>query len=109
MELGDIIELPKISEIERFDVDEIFISEEFNTAENKLVFYDKEQGECRLLYHKLDERLFASLVAQLSQSHDNKLYDFLKLVMEAVRLIKQGTKKGLLQAVWIEKYIKKHF
>ena len=107
MEIGEIPELPKFSQADLFDVSEAIVNKEFATAKSKFVFYDNVNGNPRFYFHKLDENFFAALVHYLSDWRHHKLYEFLKLVLEAVRLIKQNNKKAFDLAVRIEKSIKK--
>jgi hypothetical protein len=109
MEMGEIPELPKFSQADLFDLSENIVNKEFATAKSKFVFYDNENGNPRFYFHKLDENFFAALVHYLSDLNHHKLYEFLKLVLEAVRLVKQNNKKGFLQAERIETFIKRHF
>ena len=107
MEIGEIPELPNFPETELFFVDEEFMISEFKKAKNKFVFYDNENNEPRFFFYRLDERLYAALVYILTQKKYVKLYEFLKLVLEGVRLMKQANKKGYETAVRIEKSIQK--
>jgi hypothetical protein len=104
MEISEIPILPDVSNVERLDIEEFFIKE-FNTANNKFAFYYNDQNEPRFLFNKLDEKLYASLVYILSKNSHEAVFNFFKLVLEGTRLIKQGTKKGYLAAVRIEKNI----
>ena len=106
MEIGEIPELPKFSQTDLFDVSENLVNKEFATAKSKFVFFDNENGNPRFFFHKLDEIFFAAFVHYLSDLNNHKLYEFLKLVLEAVRLVKQNNKKEFLQAERIVKYIK---
>src|SRR5215204_2004316 len=107
MEIDEIPELPNLLESELFLVDEEFMINEFKKAKNKFVFYDNEHNEPRFFFHKLDERLYAALLYMLTQKRYEKLYEFLKLILEGVRLMKQANKKGYEMAVRIEKSIQK--
>ena len=107
MEIDEIPELPNFSESELFFVNEEFMITEFKKAKNRFVFYDNEDNEPRFFFYKLDERLYAALVYTLTQKSHEKLYQFLKLVLEGVRLMKQANKKGYEMAVRIEKNIRK--
>ena len=56
----------------------------------------ENHGNPRFYFHKLDENFFAAMVHYLSDLSNQKLYEFLKLVLEAVRLVKQNNKKEFL-------------
>ena len=105
MEIDEIPILPNISEIEEFKIDEKYFIDEFKLANNKFAFYYNEKNEPRFLFNKLDAQLYASLVYILSKNSHEAVFNFFKLVLEGTRLVKQGTKKGYLAAVRIEKNI----
>ena len=109
MEIGEIPELPKFLQADLFDVSENLVNKEFAKAKTKFVFYDNVNGNPRFYFHKLDEIFFAAFVHSLSDLNNHKLYEFLKLVLEAVRLVKQNNKKEFLKAERIVKYIKNEF
>jgi len=56
-----------------------------------------------LRFDKLDHIAFANYVAVLSAPHNKKVFEFLKLVLEGVRMIKQENKKGFEMVLRIEK------
>ena len=105
MEIGEIPILPNMSKIEQLKIDEKIFINEFKLADNKFAFYYNEKNEPRFFFNKLDAQLYASLVYILSMNSHEPVFEFLKLVLEGTRLIKQGTKKGYLTAVRIEKNI----
>ena len=66
----------------------------------------QEEGNIKHSYTKLNAELYACLIASLANPSLTKVYEFLKLVMEGTRLVKQNNKKSFEMAVRIEKYLK---
>ncbi len=101
MEYDEIPHLPYIE-----DKNESFKYEDLVKAKNKFIFYQDEQGIIKLSYSKLNAELYACLIASLANPSFIKVYEFLKLVLEDTRLVKQNNKKSFEMAVRIEKYLK---
>ena len=97
-------EIPHLPFIE--DKNESFKYEDLAKAKNRFIFYQDEQGNIKHSYSKLNAELYACLIASLANPSLTKVYEFLKLVMEGTRLVKQNNKKSLEMAVRIEKYLK---
>lgn len=78
----------------------------FVNSPAKLMIYETEKGESEIVFSKLDERLFANMVAKLNYPDYLRVYNFLKLVLEGARLVMRNNQKAYDNAVRIEKYIK---
>jgi hypothetical protein len=103
MEIDEIPELPTFREDEIFDVEVSF--EEFRNAKNRIIMYEID-GEYRIRFDKLNAELYACLVAKISQPINTKLWEFLKLALEGVRMVKAENKKALERSIRIESYFK---
>lgn len=103
----DIPELPEINPADYYQEDENLAIEEFKKADHKLMIYINDRGLASVFFNKLNHLFFAGFIVSLSKPTNpvNKLFEFLKLSIEAVRALKTCTKKGLLKAVRIEKYL----
>lgn len=106
MEVDEIPELPTFKQEEIFDVEVSF--EEFKNAKNRLVMYEID-GEYRIRFDKLNAELYACLVAKISQPINEKLWQFIKLALEGVRLVKTENKKSLDLAIRVEKHLLKKY
>jgi hypothetical protein len=104
----DIPELPEINPGEYYHEDENLAIEEFKKADHKLMIYINEKGLASVFFNKLNHIFFAGFVVSISKPTNpiNKLFEFLKLCLEGVRSEKTCTKKGHLNAVRVEKYLK---
>ena len=90
----EIPELPEIKERDLHLCDLDFAVKELEKAQNIFLFYENERGELRLLFDKLSAPLYACMVVKLAQAKQQKVYEFLKLVLEAVYQIKRSSKRG---------------
>jgi len=106
MSIDVIPELPQFRYEELHEVCQYEATNQFLNAENKFMFYENEAGELRFYFNRLDAPLYAALVVKLSSPSNIKAFEFLKLVLEGVRLVKQCNKKGIEMANKIEKYLK---
>jgi hypothetical protein len=66
---------------------------------------DGTEGEIHFINKNLDGKLYANFLVALSNPLNHDVYEFLKLMIEGTRLIKQNTKQGRDCAVRIEKYL----
>jgi hypothetical protein len=107
IEIDEIPALPEFKQEELHEIDLYQAIGEFTNSSNKFMFYENSKGELRFFFEKLDAPLYAALVVKLSNPAHSKAYEFLKLVLEGVRLVKQSNKKGYDMAVKVEKYIDK--
>lgn len=97
-------EIPKLPDIKKLgEIEEEQALTEFREAKNKFMFYEKEAGDIRLLFNKMDAATYACLVAKLSHPFYKDVFEFWKLVAESARLLKTNTKKGIQVAEKIEK------
>lgn len=97
-------EIPKLPEPLPHELKEEYLNwQEFENANNRFILFDGHEGEPSLRFDRLNDTAYATDIAVLSAPHNQKAFEFLKLVLEGVRLIKQENKKGLEQAVRIEK------
>jgi hypothetical protein len=101
VEIDEIPELPTFIKDEIFDVEVSF--EEFKNAKNRLIMYEID-GEYRIRFDKLNAELYACLVAKISQPVNEKLWEFLKLSLEGIRLVRKEHKKSIEMAVKIERH-----
>jgi hypothetical protein len=107
MSIEEIPELPEFKSEELHEICEYEAMNQFLNATNKFMFYENQAGELRFFFGQLDAPLYAALVVKLSNPLYQKVYDFLKLAMEGVRMVKQCNKKGFERAVKVEAYIDK--
>lgn len=103
-EFDEVPELPTYQKWEIYD--EELTYQEFIKSKNRFIVYEKENGEVAVLFDKMNETLYACMVAKLSYPLFEKVVHFLKLVLEGVRLIKKQTKIDHEKVGQIEKYIK---
>jgi hypothetical protein len=103
MEIDEIPELPAFKEDEIFNVEVSF--EEFKNAKNRLIMYEID-GAYRITFDELNAELYACLVAKISQPFNTKLWEFLKLALEGVRMVKTENKKAYERSIRIESYLK---
>lgn len=107
--LPEIIpDLPKFNPNDYFQENETLAIEQFQKAERKIMFYENENGQLCVLFKKIDEKFYADFVVSLSRpdTRVRKLFDFLKLCLEGVRLVCLNTAKGFQNASRIEKHLK---
>jgi hypothetical protein len=87
-------EIPKLPEPLPYQIkEEELLFEEFLHSKSRFILFEAEDGDPRLRFDKLDGLAYANYVAVLSAPHNKKAYEFLKLVLEGTRLIKQENKK----------------
>lgn len=99
-------EIPNLPEPKAYELKEEEITwQEFETAKSRFILFEAADGEPCLRFDKLDHIAFANYVAVLSAPHNKKAFEFLKLILEGVRLIKQENKKGLHSALRIERFL----
>jgi len=100
--------LPKLDPCKYDYEDEDFSLSEFKRAERKIMMYENKEGRLCILFNKLDDLFYADFVVSLSRPLEKvkDLFEFLKLSIEGARSAKLCTKKGHLEAVRIEKYLK---
>src|SRR5215204_3151005 len=99
--------IPNLPEPKPYELkDEEITWQEFEAAKSRFILFEAKDGEPMLRFDKLDHISFANYIAILSAPNNKKAFEFLKLVLEGVRLIKQENKKGLESALRIEKAIK---
>lgn len=104
-----IPDLPEMNSTDYFQEDENLAIAQFKKAERKIMLYENENGQLSVLFKKLDEKFYADFVVSLSRtdSRVKKLYIFLKLCLEGVRLVCLNSAKGFQNAARIEKHLSK--
>ena len=105
MQVDEIPQLPIFSndEITNNEID----FEELKTAKNRFFVYETEKGEMRVKFDKLDGYFYSSIAHNFSKPFYHKIYEFLKLALEGVRLIKKENKKGAEMSLRIERHLEK--
>jgi hypothetical protein len=81
--------------------------EEFANATNRIMIYTALDGEPRIRFDHLGDDSYANFVAIVSQPHNKKFQEFLKLGLEGVRLVQVEKKKSFQQAIKVEEVLKK--
>ena len=66
------------------------------------------QGEIKLPFDQLSAPLYACMVVKLSNPQNAKVYEYLKLVLDAVYQMKKVNKKGHEMACKIEGFIREN-
>ena len=91
--INDVVpNLPELTEdqLEYRDLD--VIVKELATAQNILMIYETNQGEIRLQFDQLSAPLYACMAGTVFHSQNVKVYEFLKLVRNAVEESENGGK-----------------
>jgi hypothetical protein len=100
-------EVPELPEYKEWELREHELTlREFKASKNRLMIYETKEGEVKVLIDQITPQLFACIVAKLCYPTYEKLFEFLKLVCESVRLIKKQTKLDNDRVGVVEKYIK---
>lgn len=107
MQPDEIPQLPDINPDDYYQEDEELAISQFCKANRKIMFYENENGQLCVLFNKIDDKFYANFVVSLSRSAPRvrKLYDFLKLCLEGVRLVCLNNAKRFQNAVRIEKHL----
>lgn len=101
-------EIPKLPEPLPHELkEEELLFEEFLSSKCRFLLFEAEDGESKLRFDKLDASAYANYVAVLSAPQNIKAYEFMKLVLEGIRLIKMENKKGLEAALRVERHFKR--
>lgn len=99
-------EIPKLPQPLPHELKEENVSyEEFENATCRFLLYEGMDKEPKVRFDKLDDTAYANYVAVLSQPWNAKAYEFLKLVLEGVRLVTQHKKKSFETVIRVEKFI----
>lgn len=102
----EVPNLPEITEdnLQFHSVD--FAIKELTTSQNIFIFYENSEGITRVLFDHLSAPLYACMVDKFSHPDNSKIYEYLKLILEAVYQMKKANKKGYEVANKIKKYIR---
>lgn len=87
--------------------EEELLYQEFSSSKCRFILFASEDGEPKLRFDKLDASAYANYVAVLTAPHNQKAYEFLKLVLEGSRLILQQNKKDNKKAERVLEYLQK--
>jgi hypothetical protein len=90
MEFDEVPELPTFKKGEIFDVEVCF--EEFKNAKNRVIMYELDR-EYRIGFDKLSVELHACSGRKNIPTRSNEVWEFLKLALEGVRLVKKQNNK----------------
>jgi hypothetical protein len=105
-------EIPQLPHFSEEDLDGYRVEyavKELSSAQNILIFYENREGTTRIIFDRLSAPLYACMVAKLSHPENNKIYEYLKLVVHAVHQMKKCSKKGQEVGAKIESYIDKKY
>ena len=78
---------------------------ELKTSQNIFMIYETKQGEIKMRFDDLSAPLYACMVVTLSKPENYKVYEFIKLVAEAVYQEKKMSKNGHETACRIETFL----